>query len=157
MNRFTVSLEGGLLAEFDEHIRRRGYGSRSEAVRDILRRTLEAERLDDDEDGHCVACLSYVFDHHERELPRRLTRVGHDHHDVTHSILHIHLDHENCMEVTVLQGPTDSVRRFADTVMAETGVRHGMLNAVQVERRLTDGHSHDGQSSRLHVHNRPKT
>jgi CopG family nickel-responsive transcriptional regulator len=159
MDRFTVSLDADLLAQFDEHIRRRGYESRSEAVRDILRRTLEEERLAGEGDGHCVACLSYVYDHNERELPRRLTRVGHDHHDLTHSTLHVHLDHDNCMEVSILQGSVKAVNQFADALMAETGVRHGVMNAVPVERRMTAGHGHDGPSSKghPHVHNRPKT
>ncbi|MGE5475548.1 MAG: nickel-responsive transcriptional regulator NikR [Bacteroidales bacterium] len=165
MDRFTVSLDEELLAQFDDYIRRRGYGNRSEAVRDILRQTLEAERLSNEEDGHCIACLSYIYNHHERELARRLTQASHAHHDLTLSTLHVHLDHENCMEVSVLQGPTAAVRRFADTITAETGVRHGKLNAVPVEVRVTDGHHHDHDGGpdhdhdhhHPHVHNSPKT
>ncbi|MCR6630585.1 MAG: nickel-responsive transcriptional regulator NikR [Magnetospirillum sp.] len=164
MDRFTVSLDEELLAQFDDYIRRRGYGNRSEAVRDILRSTLEAERLTEEEDGHCIACLSYIYNHHERELARRLTEASHAHHDLTLSTLHVHLDHENCMEVSVLQGPTRAVRRFADAITAETGVRHGALNAVPVEV----GHSHDHQHDHggddhhhghghAHVHSSPKT
>jgi CopG family nickel-responsive transcriptional regulator len=165
MDRFTVSLDEELLEQFDDYIRRRGYGNRSEAVRDILRQTLEAERLADEEGGHCVACLSYIYNHHERELSRRLTQASHAHHDLTLSTLHVHLDHENCMEVSVLQGPTAAVRRFADTITAETGVRHGALNAVPVEMKMTDSHHHHeeddhGQSHphpHPHVHSSPKT
>lgn len=163
MDRFTVSLDEQLLVQFDDYIRRRGYGNRSEAVRDILRQTLEAERLEDETDGHCIACLSYIYNHHERELSRRLTQVSHAHHDLTHSTLHVHLDHENCMEVSILQGPTTSVRRFADAITAETGVRHGALNAVPVERQVTDSHRHDDGNGHAHphphphVHSSPKT
>lgn len=147
MDRFTVSLDEDLLAQFDDYIRRQGYGNRSEAVRDILRRNLDAERLARDEAGHCVACLSYIFNHHERELSRRLTEASHAHHDLTLSTMHVHLDHETCMEVTILRGPTAAVRKFADAITAETGVRHGSLHAVPVEMRET----------RHHHHARPKT
>ncbi len=146
MDRFTISLEEDLLAQFDDYIRRRGYGNRSEAVRDILREKLEADRLDDERTGHCVACLSYIYNHDERELSRRLTQASHAHHDLTLSTLHVHLDHENCMEVSILQGPTAEVWHFADSIIAETGVRHGKLTAVPVE--VQGG---------AHVHSRPKT
>lgn len=160
MDRFTVSLDETLLAQFDDYIHRRGYDNRSEAVRDVLRQVLENERLADTDSGQCIACLSYIYNHNERELSRRLVQASHAHHDLTHSTLHLHLDHENCMEVSILQGATASVRRFADAIMAETGVRHGALNAVPVEVKVTDSHHHhddgDGQSH-PHVHSSPKT
>jgi CopG family nickel-responsive transcriptional regulator len=75
------------------------------------------------------------------------------------STLHVHLDHENCLEVVVLQGPTASVRQFADATMAETGVRHGQLHLVPTERRHGDhahGHDHD-HSHDPHIHLSPKS
>jgi len=152
MDRFTVSIEGDLLAQFDAYLHRRGYDNRSEAVRDIVRRTLEADRLAADDGGQCVACLSYIYDHHERELARRLVQASHAHHDLTLSTLHVHLDHETCMEVSLLRGPTAAVRRFADAVVAETGVRHGQLNAVPVDIHLTDGHAHGEPEGHAHPH-----
>lgn len=164
MDRFTVSLDETLLAQFDDYIHRRGYDNRSEAVRDVLRQILENERLADTDSGQCIACLSYIYNHNERDLSRRLVQASHAHHDLTHSTLHLHLDHENCMEVSILQGETASVRRFADAIMAETGVRHGALNAVPVEVKVTDSHHHhddgDGHAHphpHPHVHSSPKT
>jgi CopG family nickel-responsive transcriptional regulator len=160
MERFTVSLDGKLLEQFDRYMQRHGYSNRSEAVRDILRERLEAERLADDESGNCVACLSYIYNHHERELSRRLTDAQHASHDLVRSTLHVHLDHENCMEVAVLQGETATVRKFADGVIAETGVRHGNLSAVPVETRVAGKHAyhhHTHGGEHPHVHSRPKT
>ncbi|MFA5083500.1 MAG: nickel-responsive transcriptional regulator NikR, partial [Hydrogenophilaceae bacterium] len=77
MERYTISLEESLAQEFDDLIRRRGYANRSEAVRDMLRRELENDRLARDEAPHCVAALSYVYDHHERQLSERLTDMQH--------------------------------------------------------------------------------
>jgi CopG family nickel-responsive transcriptional regulator len=171
MERFTVSLDGTLLEQFDRYMERHGYANRSEAVRDILRDRLESERLEEEEGGQCVACLSYIYNHHERELSRRLTDSQHAAHDLVRSTLHVHLDHENCMEVAVLEGNTANVRRFADGVMAETGVRHGNLSAVPVETKVagkhayqhghghahTHDHAHTHGGDHPHVHNRPKT
>ncbi|MBF0356288.1 MAG: nickel-responsive transcriptional regulator NikR [Alphaproteobacteria bacterium] len=154
MDRFTVSLDEELLARFDDYVQRKGYQNRSEAVRDILRDRLEAERLQTGTGkGHCIASLSYIYNHHERELSRRLTQAQHAHHDLTLSTLHVHLDHENCMEVAVLRGPTSEVKRFADEICAETGVRHGKLNAVPVDLRMAHSHhSHGGHAHEAHDH-----
>lgn len=155
MERFTVSLEDDLLAQFERYMQKKGYANRSEAVRDILRDRLESERLQQDAEGHCVACLSYIYNHHERDLASRVTGAQHDHHDLVRSTLHVHLDHENCMEVAVLEGPTAEVRAFANALTAETGVRHGHLSAIPVDMK-THG-KHGGHGRHGHSHIRPKT
>ena len=161
MDRFTVSLDEDLMAQFDDLIHRQGYRNRSEAVRDILRDRLESERLKDGDKGHCVACLSYIYNHHERELSRRLTNAGHNHHNLVQSTLHVHLDHDDCMEVVILHGRMADVRSHANAVTAETGVRHGSLNVVPVEQRVSSdhrhGHHHHHHHDHPHVHSSPKT
>ena len=154
MERVTISLDEGLLDAFDGYIRRKGYENRSEAVRDLVRRRLEEDRLAEDQAEHAVACLSYVYDHERRELARRLTHAQHQHHDLMLSTLHVHLDHENCLEIVILQGRTSDVRQFAETTIAETGVRHGNLHLVPAEmaRRQHD-HGHDHH----HLHTKPRT
>ena len=89
MQRFTVSIEPKLAAEFDALIERRAYGNRSEAFRDLLRAELERQRDGDDPQGWCVACLSYVYNHHERDLAERLNDLQHAHHDLTVSTISI--------------------------------------------------------------------
>ena len=146
MDRFTISLDENLAAAFDQLIKERGYATRSEAVRDILRSHLQARDESKDSKGACVANLSYVYNHHERELAERLTSIQHDHHDLTVSTMHAHLDHDQCIETVVLKGPINRVRVFAEQIMAETGVRHGQLNLVSVE--LGKPHSHGGSTHR---------
>lgn len=141
MERFTISLDESLAERFDALIQARGYANRSEAVRDILRRELEAQRHAVGESLHCVASLSYVYNHHERRLAERLTDLQHQAHDVVVSTMHAHLDHENCLETLFLRGPTCEVRHFAEKLAAERGVRHSALNLISVETE-TDGHSH---------------
>ncbi|EWS56936.1 MULTISPECIES: nickel-responsive transcriptional regulator NikR [unclassified Methylibium] len=124
MERFTISLDDKLAHEFDHWIADRGYANRSEAVRDLLRAEMERTRQNKDESVHCVACLSYIFNHHQRELTERITELQHDHHDLAVSTMHAHLDHDHCLETVILRGPTLAVRRFADAVCAERGVHH---------------------------------
>lgn len=157
MERFTISLDARLAREFDGWLRAHGYANRSEAVRDLLRLRIEADRLERGEAPHCVAALSYVYDHGERELAERLTARSHDHHDLCVSTMHAHLDHAHCLETVILRGETASVRAFADAIRAERGVRHGALNVVPVEVDPPQaGHRHaPGQAP--HVHGRPAT
>lgn len=157
MERVTISLDEKLLDEFDGYIRRKGYENRSEAVRDLVRHCLERDRLEEGQAAHAVGCLSYVYNHEERELARRLTRSQHQHHDLVLSTLHVHLDHENCLEVAVLQGHTPEVRDFAHAIMAETGVRHGNLHLVPAEMvQSRHGHRHD-HPAHDHLHTKPTT
>ncbi len=147
MERFTISLDESLAREFDALIRARGYANRSEAVRDMLRRELENDRLAREDAPHCVASLSYVYDHHERRLAERLTSLQHHAHDLVVSSMHIHLDHDNCLETLFLRGHTEEVRGIAEKISAERGVRHAALNLVPVD---TEAVPH-------HVHSRPHT
>ncbi|MCE1185131.1 MAG: nickel-responsive transcriptional regulator NikR [Rhodocyclales bacterium] len=143
MERFTISLDENLARAFDELIAERGYSNRSEAVRDILRARIEASRLEREAAGHCIANLSYVYNHHERELAERVTQEQHAHHDLCVATLHAHLDHDNCMESVILRGPTAQVRSFAEGLMARPGIRHGALNLVSAEvTGQTHAHPH---------------
>ncbi len=160
MERITISLDQELAAEFDRLIAERGYRNRSEAVRDLLRAHLEQARRQHDESGHCVANLSYVYNHHERDLAERLTVLQHGQHDLTVATLHAHLDHENCLESVILRGPTAAVRKFSDALVAERGVRHGQLNLIDVELDSGREHHHGyapAGRSHGHVHLKPKT
>ena len=146
MDRFTISLDEKLATAFDALIKERGYSTRSEAVRDILRHHLQQSAEKRSTKGMCVANLSYVYNHHERELAERLTSIQHAHHDLTISSMHAHLDHDQCIETVMLKGPVKRVRDFADDIIAERGVRHGVLNLVNVE--LDAPHTHDGTTHR---------
>jgi CopG family nickel-responsive transcriptional regulator len=159
MQRFTISLDDELAREFDNLIAERGYGNRSEAVRDLLRGQLEAARQQGSGGGHCVANLSYVYNHHERDLAERLTTLQHGHHDLTVATMHAHLDHDNCLESVILKGPTEQVRAFAGALTAERGVRHGSLNVVAVEvvdSRHSHGYAPRGKVA-AHTHLKPRS
>lgn len=157
MERFTISLDEKLARQFDELIRQQGYQNRSEAVRDMLRQRLESERLRAEDAPYCTASVSYVYNHHERDLAARLTNLQHDHHDLTLSTMHVHLDHDNCLETVILRGPTPQVRSFAESLIAERGVRHGQLNLVPVDMDMQQHHHGEHAHSHSHVHSHPKT
>ncbi len=150
MRRLTISIDDDLADTFDELVQRKGYLNRSEAFRDLLRETLDQSQLGAMAGGHCVATLSYVYNHHERQLATRLTAMQHDHHDVTISSMHAHLDHDNCLETVLLRGRTGAVRAFAEAVIAQTGVRHGKLHLIPV--RVEPGNARGKRHVHLHPH-----
>ena len=157
MEQITISLDEDLLEAFDHYLRRKGYENRSKAMRDLVRKRLEEDRLEEDRAEHAVACLSYVFNHEQRELARRLVHAQHEHHDLMLATLHVHLDHETCLEMVALQGHTPDVRRFAEATIAETGVRHGNLHLVPAEI-VRSRHQHGPDDAvQDHVHTRPQT
>lgn len=159
MERFTISLSESLARQFDELIHRKGYQNRSEAVRDLVRAELENFRLQQQEAPYCVASLSYVYNHHARDLAERLTNLQHEHHHIVLSAMHVHLDHDTCMETLILRGSTDQVSTFANQLMAEPEVRHGRLNLVPVDldEHHDHRHTHDHTHAHGHVHSRPRT
>ncbi|MDD4914316.1 MAG: nickel-responsive transcriptional regulator NikR [Methylococcales bacterium] len=150
MERFTISLSDELAAEFDQWIETRSYSNRSEAVRDLLRKEIETKRLIQDQAVYSVATLSYVYNHHERNLAERLAHLQHDAHDLVVSSMHIHLDHDDCVETLFLRGLTQQIRSFADKLSAETGVRHSAINLVPL--KLATVHHAHAAHSHFHPH-----
>ncbi|GAC1627909.1 MAG: nickel-responsive transcriptional regulator NikR [Nevskia sp.] len=137
MRRVTLSLDDHLADQFDAWAERHGYENRSEAFRDLLRGRLENERIDSGKATHCVATVTYVYNHHERQLASRLAESQHDHHGLSMATLHVHLDHDNCLETMALKGPLDKVRAFGESLIAERGVRHGHLHLVPVALEIS--------------------
>jgi len=142
MKRLTMSLDDELADAFDALVQSRGYENRSEAFRDLLRADLGQRHAHAHPEGPCVATLSYVYDHHQRQLAMRLTDLQHDHHELTVSTTHAHLDHDHCVEVVILRGPTAQVAAFAQRVIAQPGVSHGNLHMVPMTEQVAHGHVH---------------
>lgn len=152
MDRFTISLSDELARDFDQWIQARGYSNRSEAVRDLLRKEVETKRLDQDQAIYSVATLSYIYNHHERNLAERLTNLQHEAHDLVISSMHAHLDHDDCMESLFLRGLTQRIRNFADKLSAETGVRHSALNLVPIKIAVLQHDQHGHTHAHFHPH-----
>lgn len=150
MQRFTISLDEDLAHQFDAHMMRHGYATRSEAVRDLIRRELQNRRAADDS-GQCVGCVCYVYAHHERNLAARLAQLQHDAHDLVVATMHVHLDHQDCMEVLFLRGDARAARTLAQGLVAERGVRHGMVHLLSL-LAADDAHVHADDSGHAQPH-----
>lgn len=151
MQRVTITLDDELMTELDRIIAARGYQNRSEAIRDLARSGIREAAQTLGKERDCVAALVYVYDHHARQLSKRLADTFHAHHELSLASLHAHLDQDSCMEITILRGKTGKVQHFAEHVIAERGVRHGRLVLVPTDL-LIKPHSHDADAPPHHPH-----
>ena len=126
--RFSISLEEDLLRRFDEYITLRSYSNRSEAVRDLIRDSFV--RREWDEDGHVIGVISLVYNHGSPQLQQRITRHQHDSHERIVSTTHVHIDHDNCLEVIIVSGPATGIAALADGLSAIRGVRNCSLSVT---------------------------
>jgi CopG family nickel-responsive transcriptional regulator len=129
LSRIGVAIDSDLLEKFDELIAHRGYSNRSEAFRDLIRGELVEEAWAKP-DSPVVGTVTLVYDHHVRLLNEKLTDMQHKHYDHILSSLHVHLDHDNCLEVLVVKGKASEVRAIADNLISTKGVKHGRLTVT---------------------------
>jgi CopG family transcriptional regulator, nickel-responsive regulator len=127
--RFGVSIEADLLLKFDKFLDRAGYGTRSEAFRDLIRARLVEERVQNAEED-AIGVLTLVYNHHQRDLEEKLTDVQHHAHHHIITTTHVHLDHDNCMEVILLRGKVGVVRTLATALASFKGVKHSNLSVT---------------------------
>ena len=132
--RFGVSLEKELLGKFDRLIKEKKYPNRSEAIRDLIRENLVKREWV--EGKEVAGAITLVFDHHKRDLVNILTDIQHDFHQLIISSQHIHLDHDNCLEIIVVRGKPTEVRELADKLRATKGVKYGSLSIATTGKEL---------------------
>jgi CopG family nickel-responsive transcriptional regulator len=119
-------MERDLLMKFDQLITKRGYTNRSEAIRDFARKEMVAQVIHDQK-AIMFGVLSYVYNHHIRELEAKLTDIQHDYFKIIISTSHVHIDHDSCLEVIILKGRASAIDRLASKILSMKGVKHGKL------------------------------
>jgi CopG family nickel-responsive transcriptional regulator len=132
--RFSVSIEQELLDRFLRIAKKRGWGNRSEALRNLIRDAMVREEWE--ANAEIVGTITLVYDHHKRELSDKLTSIQHDHHDAVLSATHIHLDHDNCLEMIAVRGTAAQVQKIADALIGTKGVKHGKLSATTTGKKI---------------------
>ncbi len=126
ITRFGVSIEPDLLKKFDKSIKMEGYTNRSEAIRDLVRKNLIREE-NKNPNAESIGTLTMIYDHHTGNLTNKLLDLQHDHTKEILSTTHIHIDHNNCLEVLVLKGKTGKIQKLADNIKSLKGIKHGEL------------------------------
>ena len=151
VERFGVSMDGELLAAFDEHIKKEGYKNRSEALRDLLRSHLIEHQWETGE-GQVFGSLTITYDHHVPGVTEKLTEIQHQFGGHVLCTSHVHADEANCLEVIILRGKPAEVQDLANQVLALRGVQHGKLAVTALTER---SHAHPHPYPRPHDHDHP--
>jgi CopG family nickel-responsive transcriptional regulator len=133
--RIGIAIPEDLLGEFDALIELRGYANRSEAVRDLIRKEL-IEEISASPQAQVCGTVTLIYDHHARLLLDKLTDIQHRYHDAIMSSVHVHLDHDNCLEVILVHGKSTLVQKLANTLIATKGVKHGRFVLTTSGRNL---------------------
>jgi CopG family nickel-responsive transcriptional regulator len=134
LQRFSVSLDKDLLAKFDDYIQEHGYNNRSEAVRDLIRKGFVKQEWDSN--SWVVGVVTLVFDHHKPQLQERVTELQHRYYHIITSSTHVHMDHDNCLEVTIAKGKASEVQELAQGLIALRGVKDGSLTMSSTGGKL---------------------
>ena len=135
IKRFGVSMEGRLLEQFDSYIAINNYENRSEAIRDLIRKELvEQEWAKTNEE--VAGAIVIVYDHHKREVVDKLLDIQHNFHELIISSQHIHLDHDNCLEIIVVRGRMAQVNDLAAKLKSIKGVKHASLTKSTLGKNI---------------------
>ena len=133
--RIGIAIPDDLLGEFDRLIEKRGYATRSEAVRDLVRKEL-VDEISASPNAEVYGTVTLIYDHHARLLLDKLTEIQHQYHDAIMSSVHVHLDHDNCLEVILVRGKSPTVEKLANALIATKGVKHGRFMLTTSGRNL---------------------
>jgi CopG family nickel-responsive transcriptional regulator len=132
--RFGISLESDLSKKFDDRLKRKGYSNRSEAIRDLIRQDLVDQQWQDGDE--IAGAVTFTYDHHKRELLNKIIDIQHDFHSVIISSQHVHLDHNNCLEIIAVKGKPDEILKLSNLLKALKGVKHGTLGMSTTGKTL---------------------
>ena len=125
--RFGVSIDLDLLENYDRLIAERGYENRSEALRDLIRDALIQQRIEMQTDVHALGSLTLVYDHHARNLAQEMSEIQHKFHDNILSVMHLHVNHDDCLEIIALRGIVAEIVELADGLLSLKGIKNGKL------------------------------
>lgn len=152
LSRFGVSVEDELLKSFDQLIAGQGYANRSEALRDLMRDALVKSSIENpaNDGDEVVGSLALVYDHHARDLSDKMNDVQHEYYNLIVSVLHVHISHDDCMEVIVLRGEIKSIRSVAESLLSLKGVKHGKLFVTLPARQITGERLKSGGNGHRH-------
>lgn len=134
LTRFSVSLDKRLVEQFDMKISADRCPTRSKAVGDLIRASLVKTEWQSGEE--VAGAIVMVYDHHRRDLVGRLTDVQHDFHHTILSTQHLHLDHDNCLEIVAVQGKPETISEILRRLKAVKGIKHVSMAAGTTGRQL---------------------
>lgn len=153
LSRFSVSVEEKLLVSFDHLIDQQGYANRSEAFRDLMRDALVKAQLENEsETNDVLGTLTLVYEHHASDLNDKMNELQHDHYHLVITVTHVHINHNDCMEVILLRGAMPEVKTLANGLLSLKGVKHGHLFVTLPSQEIVKSKINSSHPSHSHKH-----
>ena len=125
--RFGISIDQELSEKFDRYVSDRRYATRSEAIRDLIRDALIQQKIELSADAEALGSLTLIYDHHARNLTREMNALQHDFHELILSVMHLHVSHDDCMEIIALRGKTSDIEKLSHALLSLKGIKNGKL------------------------------
>lgn len=125
--RFGVSIDQDLLENYDRLIAERGYATRSEALRDLIREALIQQKIETQTEIDALGSLTLVYDHHARNLAQEMGAIQHDFHKNILSVMHLHVSHDDCLEIIALRGVISEIAELSNRLLSLKGIKNGKL------------------------------
>lgn len=132
--RFSMSMEKALLDRLEKMVKKSRYANRSEFIRDLLRNRLVEQEWKGDK--QVVGTITLIYDHHTRELNRKLTDLQHHHHKMILATTHVHLDKHMCVEMILAKGRARDIEEIANLLRQQKGVLHAALSLSSTGKEL---------------------
>ncbi|HVE60162.1 MAG TPA: nickel-responsive transcriptional regulator NikR [Pyrinomonadaceae bacterium] len=136
--RFGVSIDRDLLENYDRLINERGYATRSEALRDLIRDALIQQKIEIQTDIQALGSLTLVYDHHARNLAQEMGEIQHRFHDNILSVMHLHVSHDDCLEIVALRGVVAEIIELANALLSLKGIKNGKLFLTLPSSTITE-------------------
>lgn len=136
--RFGVSIDQDLLENYDRLIAGRGYATRSEALRDLIREALIQQKIETQPNVDALGSLTLVYDHHARNLMQEMAEIQHDFHDNILSVMHLHVSRDDCLEIIALRGVVSEIVELANRLLSLKGIKNGKLFLTLPSSEITD-------------------
>ena len=140
--RFGVSIDQDLLENYDSLIAERGYATRSEALRDLIREALIQQKIDTESTTQVLGSLTLVYDHHASNLQQEMAEIQHKQHDLIISVMHLHVSHDDCLELIALRGAVNEISQLAHGLLSLKGIKHGNLFVTLPSSEIVDNPHH---------------
>ena len=129
VTRISMSLTENLLRELDGMVEERSSASRSAVISDMIHQHM-VEHKSQNRDAVMAGTITLLYNNSVSGLQKRLANIQFEFIDEVISSLHVHLMHNQTMEVILIQGPAGKLQTIADTLMSQRGVISGKMHLI---------------------------
>jgi CopG family transcriptional regulator, nickel-responsive regulator len=135
IKRFSVTIPDSLYQKFDSCISHKDYSSRSESIRDLIRDYLFEDNISKN-NIKTIGSITIVYNHSESNILNKIIKFEHHFHEQIITSMHIHLDTDNCLEVIIIKGQSETIKEFTSKLSSIKGVKYAKYVLTPLEGEI---------------------